>query len=150
MPGLSKREKREQKKAAQPQPVVLKPKREPRSTPRFTWLPSLIRSLHSIICLPVTSYTAILLLQLKVVWGMWWYRDVSTGDTTQYFLYGLRWFQTGHNWVLWSPMYTAFYGSLMHLTTDPYAVTILHRLIIVFVSAVLVLALMRAGCCRRA
>ena len=74
---------------------------------------------------------------------MWWYKDLTSGDTTQYFLDGVRWFETWHAWVLWSPMYTTFYGSLMHFTTDPYAVTILHRLVIVFVSAVLVLALMR-------
>lgn len=139
MPGLSKREKREHKKAAQPHPVLIRPKRQL----RFTWLASLIRSLHSAISLPVTSYTAILLLQLKMVWGMWWYKDLTTGDTTQYFLNAVSWFETGHGSVLWSPMYSTFYGSLLHFTTDPYVVTILHRLIIVFVSALLVLALMR-------
>lgn len=139
MPGLSKREKREQKKSALPPQIKIKPKRRP----RFTWLPSLIQSLRSVICLPVTSYTTILLLQLKVVWGMWWYKDLTTGDTTQYFLGAMEWFRTGLLSFYWSPFYALYLGSFMYFSKDPYTIIILHRLIIVFVSTTLVLALMR-------
>lgn len=157
MPGPSKREKRLQKRALEVPVVPKKPERPRRPLSQSPlirglrsalvttsgWLSSLIQALYAVIRLPVMSYAAIVLLQLKVVWGMWWYKDLTSGDTTQYFLEGVRWYETGHNSVLWSPMYTAFYGSLLHWSSDPYAVTILHRLIIVFASAVLGLALMR-------
>ena len=81
MPGLSKREKRLQKKALEPPPPpVIKKKPPPR--PRFLWLPSLIQSARALLGLPLTSYVAIFLLQLKA--GMWWYKDLTSGDTTQY------------------------------------------------------------------
>jgi len=142
MPGLSKREKRSHKKSLLPPPPVAKKPERPK-VKRFLWMAPLLQRLHWAVLLPLTSYTAILLLQLRVVWGMWWFKDITGGDTTQYFLEAARWFETGRNSVLWSPMYTAFYGTLLHLSPDPYFVTVLHRLIIVFLSAVLVLAIMR-------
>lgn len=45
--------------------------------------------------------------------------------------------------ILWSPLYTTFYGTLLHLTTDAYTITILHRLIIIFTVTLLILALLR-------
>lgn len=92
---------------------------------------------------PFFSYTAIVLLQLKVVWRMWDYKDLTSGDTAYYFRSAYTWFDHQSVNVLFSPIYTAFYGTFLHIFSDIYAATILHRLIIIFASSLMVLALMR-------
>jgi hypothetical protein len=92
---------------------------------------------------PFFSYMAITLLQLKVVWRIWDYKDLTSGDTSAYFLDAYTWFDSQAINIIWSPLYTTFYGSLLHITPDIYTVTILHRLIIIFASSLLVLAVMR-------
>jgi hypothetical protein len=89
------------------------------------------------------SYLTLFLLQAKVLWGIWEYRDITSGDTSSYFREAYQWFQNYTVNIVWSPLYTAFYGTLLHLSTDPYAVTILHRIIVVFAGTMMVLALMR-------
>ena len=89
------------------------------------------------------SYATILLLQLKVTWGMWRLRDLTAGDTSSYFVSAYQWFRDGSGAISWSPLYTSFYGSLLHLSSDAFLVTTLHRWLIVFALAALVLALMR-------
>ena len=89
------------------------------------------------------AYPTIVLLQLKSIWGIWRWRDMSAGDTSFYFGMAHRWFTTGRAPVVQSPLYTAFYGALMHVSNDAFHVTTLHRVILVFVLAILVLALMR-------
>lgn len=89
------------------------------------------------------AYPAIALFQLKVLWGAWIYRDLTQGDTASYFQRGLLWHQYGKVDLIWSPLYTAFYGWCFGITGDVYAATILHRLLIVILVALLVLALFR-------
>src|SRR6478672_7132340 len=89
------------------------------------------------------SYLTIVLLQLKLVWRMWDYKDLTSGDTSAYFMDAYSWFSKGLINVVWSPLYTAFYGSLFNFTQDVYLVTIIHRLIIIFASTIMILALMR-------
>ncbi len=89
------------------------------------------------------AYPALLLLQLKVIWGDWWYRDLTTGDTSSYFVTAYAWYRDFGVDLVWSPLYTAFYGSLLFLSPDAYVVTELHRLISVLSVAALVLAVMR-------
>lgn len=92
---------------------------------------------------PWFSYLLILLFQLKVVWGGWKYRDLTHGDTSYYFTSAFGWFRDFSNNIAWSPLYTSFYGTLLHLSTDVYVVTLMHRLITMLVLAILILALMR-------
>jgi hypothetical protein len=89
------------------------------------------------------AYITILLLQIKVTWGMWRFRDLTSGDTSAYFAFAYQWFKTGLTPISWSPLYIWFYGSLLHLSSDAFVVTTLHRWLIVVILAVLVLALMR-------
>ena len=89
------------------------------------------------------AYSTILLLQLKSIWGIWRWRDMSAGDTSFYFGMAYRWFTTGRGPVTQSPLYTLFYGAFMRVSNDAFYVTTLHRVVIVFVLAILVLALMR-------
>ena len=37
------------------------------------------------------AFPLILIVQLKVIWRLWAYRDVTLGDTTQYFAKGCAW-----------------------------------------------------------
>jgi hypothetical protein len=89
------------------------------------------------------SYSVILLLQFKVVWAVFGYRDIAHGDTSYYFVEAFGWFRHLSNNFAWSPLYTAFYGTLLYLSPDAYFVTMLHRIIIVFVLTMMILALMR-------
>ena len=68
------------------------------------------------------AYGSILLIQAKVLWGIWQYRDLSAGDTSDYFVYANSW--TNHLQVepLFSPLYTIFWGTLRWFISDAYAV----------------------------
>lgn len=89
------------------------------------------------------SYALIFLLNMKILWGIWLYRDLTTGDTSSYFLTAYRWSKQHATDILWSPLYTSFYGEALSLTHDIYAATILHRVAIVLLASVGVLAVMR-------
>ena len=93
---------------------------------------------------PALAYGAVAALQLKVMWGMWWVRDLTSGDTTEYFAKAQRWHDAWATHIAWSPLYTSFYGFLLYLSSDAYAVTIAHRLLIAVASTLLVLAVMRS------
>jgi uncharacterized membrane protein SirB2 len=98
-----------------------------------------VRLLHQ----PWFAYCALVLLQLKVVWRIWDYKDLPIGDTADYFLDAYQWYSAQLTNIVWSPLYTTFLGSLLHTTSDVYAVMTLHRLMIVFSVSLLVLAVMR-------
>ena len=90
-----------------------------------------------------TAYLMLFLLQLKVLWGAWEYRDLTWGDTAGYFMRASFWFKDFSVDSSWSPLYTAFYGSLLHLSSDAYLITVLHRILIVFGLTMMALALLR-------
>lgn len=92
---------------------------------------------------PWVAYGLLLALQLKVIWGMWAVRDITTGDTSGYYMNAWRWFAQGSTNIAWSPLYCAFYGMLLHINSDPVWATVAHRIIIVLASGVLALAVFR-------
>jgi hypothetical protein len=100
-------------------------------------------ALLSVFRMPAVSYLGIFLLQLKVIWGVWSYKDLTGGDTASYFLAASGWVTKGRASFLWSPLYTSFYSLMFHFSDDAYVITLLHRAVIVFSLALLVLALMR-------
>lgn len=75
--------------------------------------------------------------------GAWQYKDLTYGDTSSYFRSAVGWAHELSVTIHWSPLYTAFYGTIFKLTPDVYWATLLHRLLIVFILAIMVLALMR-------
>src|SRR6266478_6874777 len=89
------------------------------------------------------SYVLILLLQSKVIWRIWEIRDITYGDTSSYFEAARKWADGFLVDIVWSPLYTAFYGSFLFVTSDPYNATIMHRGVIVLVAAVGVLFVLR-------
>jgi hypothetical protein len=88
------------------------------------------------------AYPMLLLLQLKVLWGIQ-YRDLAIGDESSYYNRAFLWVRDFSVDIVWSPLYTAFLGTLMRFTTDAFVVTTLHRVIVVLALDVMVLALMR-------
>ena len=44
---------------------------------------------------PWFAYGMLALLQLRAVWGIWRFRDLTPGDTSSYFLYASQWFEAG-------------------------------------------------------
>lgn len=92
----------------------------------------------------VFAYGSIALIQLKVVWGIWSYRDLSAGDTASYHRAAYQFTHGLDLSPVYSPSYVAYFGALKWFVHDIYAVTIVHRLIIVFALTMVVLALFRA------
>jgi hypothetical protein len=89
------------------------------------------------------AYGSVCLIQAKVLWDIWQFRDFSAGDTSDYFVNANYW--TNHLQVepLFSPLYTAYWGSLHWLISDAYAVTLVHRIGIVFAVTILLLVVLR-------
>jgi hypothetical protein len=92
---------------------------------------------------PAIAYTAIVLLQLKVMWGLWRYKEMEAGDTTSYLYDGWVWYDRAQNNIAWSPLYTVSLGTLMQLTPNANTVTLLQRVLAALASSVMVLAVMR-------
>jgi len=77
---------------------------------------------------------------------MWWglgSRDLTMGDEGIYFKTAYLWFEHLAVNIVWFPLYTAFLGTLLHVSTDAHVVTVLHRVLVVVALDVLILALMR-------
>ena len=89
------------------------------------------------------AYAVILIIQFRRIWGVWVWRDLAGGDTANYFLDAWRFYRDGQTDIAWSPLYTIFYGSLLHTGAGAAAVTMLHRVLIVLAASVLVLAVAR-------
>lgn len=85
----------------------------------------------------VLYVSMVLLFTAKVLWG-YWGRDLTFGDTSSYFLNAIRWHQDGGVNIVWSPLYTAYYGSWLSVTENAGIATLLHRVGLVLVSTGLV------------
>jgi hypothetical protein len=93
---------------------------------------------------PVLAYGAILALQMRVIWNVWQYKDLTGGDTSSYFLDAVSWAHGLQNDIVWSPLYTDFFGTITAVFNGKvYDATMLHRVAIIVVAALLVLRLMR-------
>ena len=79
----------------------------------------------------------ILLVLLKATWGLW-HRDLTYGDTSNYFQLAMRWFQSGQVNIVWSPLYTAYFGSWLFVTQDGASAVLLHRLFLIVISTIFV------------
>lgn len=93
---------------------------------------------------PALSYGLVAALQLRVVWGIWHDRDTTPGDTASYFLDAAGWAHGLHDNIVWSPLYTNFFGTVDALVGDVPNAVLVHRLLIVFGASLLVLAVMRS------
>jgi hypothetical protein len=94
-------------------------------------------------CSAPFAYFMIVAVQMKIMWGIWELTDLTPGDTCGYFLRSKDWYQHFQVNIAWSPLYTAFWGTLMWVTDGIFAVTTLHRIVIACLATILVLAIMR-------
>jgi hypothetical protein len=93
---------------------------------------------------PYLAYTAIAVLQMRVLWNIWKYADLTTGDTSYYFVDAASWQHGLHENLVYYPGYDAFWGTILAVVHDVYAAAVIHRLVIILVVTLLVLALMRS------
>ena len=77
------------------------------------------------------------LIVVKVLWG-YWQRDLTFGDTASYFVKAVSWHQFGRVNIVWSPLYTAYYGCWLWITENARWATLLHRVLLIFLSTGLV------------
>src|SRR5690349_20823136 len=117
--------------------------RGPTPQPASRPLARAIESLDRVAVSAWFAYGSIFVIQAKVLWGIWEYRDLSAGDTSNYFVDAAGW--ADHRTVdpLFSPLYAVFWGSLKWILNDVYAATIAHRVVIALAVTLLVLALLR-------
>ena len=92
---------------------------------------------------PWFAHGTLLLLQLRRMWGIFRYHELTGGDTSFYFTKAYAWSHWGRGDFAWSPLYTFLYGSLLHFSSDAAFVTALHRVLIACTATLLVLAVMR-------
>jgi hypothetical protein len=113
--------------------------------PRETAEPSrgVLPALSRLVASPIFLYLSVLAIQLRVVWEFWSGRDLSYGDTSGYFTVAQVWAGSLKNVFFWSPLYTAYYGTVLKFVNDPVVATLAHRMIVVFVVAVMVAAVVR-------
>jgi hypothetical protein len=79
----------------------------------------------------------IILLMTKVLWG-YWERDLTYGDTASYFRDAALWHASKMVNIVWSPLYTAYYGSWLGVSENAAVATFLHRLGLIVASTALV------------
>jgi hypothetical protein len=111
---------------------------------RASWPDRVVPPLEALARNPLIAYPLIVLLELRFMWRVWDYKDTDAGDTAGYYLYALRWAQHLGDEIVWSPLYTDYYGTIVKLVHDLPTAVMLHRLLIVFAAALLVLAVARA------
>jgi hypothetical protein len=93
---------------------------------------------------PIFSYGCIIALQLRVIWNIWSYRDLTNGDTSRYFIDAATWVHGLHTDMVYSPLYEMIWGTILWAVHGLYAAAMIDRVGIVVGAAVLVLAVMRA------
>ncbi len=103
----------------------------------------ILAALERIAASPAFAYPSIFLIQLKVLWGMWEWRDLPSGDTADYFTFSSAWAADFHLDPVWSPLYQVYFGTLQWLIPDTYEVTTVHRIVITVAVSLLVLAVFR-------
>ena len=62
-----------------------------RNQPAGVWIRRGISSFLAWVEGPIGSYVLLALLQLRVIWGDWRLRDITSGDTSAYFQNAARW-----------------------------------------------------------
>ena len=77
------------------------------------------------------------LLLLKVLWG-YWDRDLTYGDTSSYFQDAVRWHLNHQVNIVWSPLYTAYFGSWLGVSENAITATFLHRIGLILISTGLI------------
>jgi hypothetical protein len=89
------------------------------------------------------AYTSVLLIQARVMWGIWSHRDISAGDSADHFQRAAAWASHLELDFLISPLYGFLLGSLLWAVEDAYATMIAQRALIALAVSAGVLLVMR-------
>jgi hypothetical protein len=73
----------------------------------------------------------------KALWGIW-RRDLTFGDTSWYFLNALKWADEGRVNIVWSPLYTAYFGAVSSVFPNAVVAVLVHRVLLAFATLGLV------------
>jgi hypothetical protein len=103
----------------------------------------LIATLSRIAGSAAFAYTSVLLIQARVMWGVWSRRDLSAGDSADHFQRAAAWADHLELDFLISPLYGFLLGSLLWAVEDVYATMIAQRVLIALAVAAGVLLVMR-------
>jgi hypothetical protein len=114
------------------------------SVAQATWVQAALTRAGALVANPLFAYGTIVVLQLRVIWNVWRNKDLTYGDTASYFTMAAGWAHHLRDNVLWSPLYTNFWGTILAAVGDVYVAAMVHRVAIVLAAAVLVLAVLRA------
>jgi hypothetical protein len=107
------------------------------------WPERITVTAQSLIAHPLFAYPAIIVLQLRFMWKIWDYKDVTSGDTSYYYLLAVDWAQ--HLQDSWfSPLYTNYFGTVLWFVHDVESAVLVHRMLVVVAATLLVLAVARA------
>lgn len=77
------------------------------------------------------------LVALKPLWGVW-HRGLTSGDTAYYFGDAVRWVTTHQGDLVWSPLYTAYYGACYAALSHAGTATLVHRIGLIALTTALV------------
>ena len=89
------------------------------------------------------AYATITVLQVKVMLGIWDYRDLTPGDASSYYLKVFSWLDETKSDFLWSPLYTFFLAVLHSLSDNPFWVMTVAQVTIATCATILLLSLLR-------
>jgi hypothetical protein len=89
------------------------------------------------------AYSSLLLIQARVMWGIWDRRDLSSGDSVFHFESSAGWADHFEVNYLYSPLYNVLLGTLIWAVEDVYAVMIAQRAIIAVAVTLGVLLVLR-------
>ena len=93
---------------------------------------------------PLFAYAFIAALQMHVMWDVWSNRDLPYTCSSEYFVHGQHWWETGElKAIHFSPLYSRFFGLIYGVTHDPVTASWLHRVMIAVAASLLVLAFLR-------
>jgi hypothetical protein len=93
---------------------------------------------------PIFAYGAIFLLELHVMWRVWDFKDLTIGDTSGYYVRAASWTHHLQDDIVWSPLYTTYFGTVRWVFGGASATVLAHRVLIVFAAALLALAVLRS------
>jgi hypothetical protein len=125
-------------------PTPRQPEPDVAAEARISRTRGLLARAETAVANPILAYGSILVLQLRLIWNLWQYKDLTSGDTSGYFLLASSWAHGLHDDIVWAPLYTNLLGTIIAFVGDAYTAVMVHRIAIILAATLLVLALMRS------
>jgi hypothetical protein len=79
----------------------------------------------------------ILAVIIKVLWG-YWQRDMTFGDTSHYFMDAISWRETKKINIVWSPLYTIYFGIVNSVFREADIAVLIHRVLLILGSTLFI------------